>query len=203
MTQEGGFIESESEAKQIGRDMAKKASKKLHLKLKPQQPEQVNDKFDGNYHCSKCDYVFRIADQAEFLEHQADCQGVKPEQEDMPNQAPKADPVDRSEKVTEITALIREWLDKPFDMTWDKGSVKYIPDLSKSILALFNPNEIRRQDQMALSVIEGSLIIDEPTDKRLSFIYRMAHVGMGECEHEEWAEEMENCYQQLVKDNIV
>ncbi|KKM70243.1 hypothetical protein LCGC14_1442620 [marine sediment metagenome] len=71
------------------------------------------------------------------------------------------------------------------------------------IIALINPDKIRRQEQMALSVIEGSSLIDEPTDKRLSFIYRMAHVGRGECEHKEWAEEMENCYQQLVKDNIV
>ncbi len=37
MTDKAGFIESKEEARQIGKDMAQKASKKLHLNLKPQQ----------------------------------------------------------------------------------------------------------------------------------------------------------------------
>lgn len=55
----------------------------------------------------------------------------------------------------------------------------------------------------AIAVIEGSLLVDEPEDKRLAFIYRMAHVGRGECEHDNWIEEMEKCYQQLIDDNII
>ncbi len=59
------------------------------------------------------------------------------------------------------------------------------------------------QEMKALAVIEGSLLIDEPEDKRLGFIYRMAHTGRGECEHKEWIDELEKAYQQLVKENII
>ncbi len=55
----------------------------------------------------------------------------------------------------------------------------------------------------AVSVIEGSLLLDEPEDKRLGFIYRMAHVGRGECEHSEWIKEMEHCYQHLLEDEVI
>ncbi len=55
----------------------------------------------------------------------------------------------------------------------------------------------------ALMVIDGSLLIDEPKGKRLTFIYRMAHVGNGECEHESWEKELEEVYQGLIKDNII
>ena len=66
-------------------------------------------------------------------------------------------------------------------------------------------DEIEKAELMtkAMAVIEGSLIIDEPKDKRLSFIYRMAHVGRGECIHPKWIEEMDNCYQELVKGKII
>lgn len=55
----------------------------------------------------------------------------------------------------------------------------------------------------ALMVIEGSLLADEPEDKRLAFIYRMAHVGNGECEHREWEKELDTVYDQLIADNIL
>lgn len=58
-------------------------------------------------------------------------------------------------------------------------------------------------EKKVLAVIEGSLLVDEPEDKRLGFIYRMAHVGRGECEHKDWIDEMERCYQQLLDDNII
>ena len=56
----------------------------------------------------------------------------------------------------------------------------------------------------ALAVIEGSLLSDEPEDKRLCFIYRMAHVGGdSKCEHEGWEVELEEAYQALIKDKII
>lgn len=76
--------------------------------------------------------------------------------------------------------------------------------LAPKIIALFpvpQPNLLVREK--ALAVIEGSLLVDEPDNKRFSFIYRMAHVGGGECEHKDWIEEMESCYQQLIKENII
>lgn len=55
----------------------------------------------------------------------------------------------------------------------------------------------------ALMVIEGSLLADEPEDKRLCFIYRMAHAGNGECEHDAWMKEMDTAYEQLIADKIL
>ena len=54
MTDKDGFIESDEEARQIGRDMAKKASKKLTLKL-PEMTERraMEDKVAG-VHLSHC-----------------------------------------------------------------------------------------------------------------------------------------------------
>lgn len=63
------------------------------------------------------------------------------------------------------------------------------------------------REAKALAVIEGVLIkgllVDEPVDKRILFIYRMAHIGRGECEHKEWEQELEGCYQELIKGNII
>ena len=55
----------------------------------------------------------------------------------------------------------------------------------------------------ALWVIEGSILMDEPENKRLSFIYRMAHAGIGRCEHEDWNKELDSCYEKLLADNII
>lgn len=60
-----------------------------------------------------------------------------------------------------------------------------------------------KHERKALRVIEGSLCIDEPKDPRLLFIYRMAHAGLGECEHPEWTQELEKAYRSLKKDNII
>ncbi|KKM82184.1 hypothetical protein LCGC14_1322090 [marine sediment metagenome] len=60
-----------------------------------------------------------------------------------------------------------------------------------------------KYERKALRVIEGSLLIDEPKDPRLLFIYRMAHAELGECEHPKWVEELEETYRKLRKDNII
>ena len=57
----------------------------------------------------------------------------------------------------------------------------------------------------ALAVIEGTLMIDAPEDKRLSFLFRMAHVGLGGCDvHEEtWVKELDAAYNRLIADKVI
>jgi hypothetical protein len=55
----------------------------------------------------------------------------------------------------------------------------------------------------ALRVIEGSLLIDEPQDEWLRFIYRMAHAGLGECEHLDWIEELEKVYKSMKAEKVI
>ena len=84
------------------------------------------------------------------------------------------------------------------------------PEIDELLTLFPNEKEIRRVVaeentlmKRALKVIEGSLLADEPEDKRLGFIYRMAHVGNGKCKHTNWEEELNVAYQGLIDGNII
>jgi len=64
--------------------------------------------------------------------------------------------------------------------------------------------EVLTIEKKALKVIEGSLLLDEPKDDRLEFIYRMAHIGLGNCEfHADWKAELNEAYKQLKKRRVI
>ena len=48
----------------------------------------------------------------------------------------------------------------------------------------------------ALAVIEGLILLQEPTFGLLADLYKFAHVGLGECgnAHEDWVRELEDTY---------
>ena len=57
----------------------------------------------------------------------------------------------------------------------------------------------------ALKTIEGMILATEPTNEMLRACYRFTHVALGACEnpHQDWANELEQTYQKLVKEGVI
>ena len=59
--------------------------------------------------------------------------------------------------------------------------------------------------EKALRIIEGLCLASDGTLPKspLRLIYKMAHVGIGECRHPDWEAEMNEIYDKLKKDKVI
>ena len=62
-----------------------------------------------------------------------------------------------------------------------------------------------RLQTKALAVIEAMVSLQEPESGILASIYRLAHVGLGECgnAHDDWARELDDMYDKLVEHRVL